>query len=859
MSVISTESSPRQRIRREPRGSAAALVARALARSLLHRPIRVIAAVAGGIGGVVLSAAVLMIAVPVLFSTRIAPIEGLKPDVVAVSADATAGISDELATQVTRQSGATASARLLMASTTARSGSDFTRVAVLGVDLLTLPSMLDSSALGGRSAVPPLAPGQAYLSRSWAGEHGFAVGDRIEVTTPTGLTGWQIAALLDADLANHGATVIAQTADVQAAFNRSDSSDIVLLRGPDTGQLRERAAQTVAGAAQVTSPGHIFDSYNRIFLTPLMLVAINAAIAILTGSVVLFLTWRLVLTDARPVLSRLRLVGVRNSDLVIGSGLVLLPILLATYLIGATAGILLGRGLSSFRTQITNFTGQAFDPGLTLPLPLIGAFAAAVIMFGVAWLSGLWQLRRTTAIDAIAGRDVKLAATAQVWRLVAVGVGAYVLAGVIIGVGKGIVQALAVLPVIVGLAVLSTVLPVLGGALLRRISTGPTGLLVGRQLEMSWRRNAALGITFAAALFSSLTVMGGSSSIRSDIDESMARVTSGDMFVAATPLGESMAAEQFPVALREQISRMSGVTSVDSFALSYPVIDGGRNLIEEIGGDGAGQAKPRVAAGPQDAISGARSIFDYLTGDDVAVSTGFADLHDLKVGSTLDLPTPHGHLTVHVVALVDDSISDGGMVLAGHAVYEQVAGPGIYSIGIKFAPDVDRSAMRQQLEHLVSAKYPRAVVLDLAEYRGGVSSILGRLMSSFIVFAWVMYGIAAVVGVATLASSMSERARGLALTRLIGGPARKVQRLVGIEAVVIVVITWLIAVPASLIGIPAMIGGQSLVSGLRPPSLTPVTMIAVSLPVSVLSVCVALFIARRSMAAQSISEVLVDE
>lgn len=863
MAAATAESrSPRtifDRTGRARRLASAALVARALARSLLHHPIRLIAAMAGGIGGVVLTTAVLMIAVPVLYSTRIPPMEGLKPDVVAVAANATVGISNQLAAATVRESGATSSSKLTMASTTVRAGSDLTQVAVLGVELLTLSAMLDVHTLSAQTGLAPLAPGEAYLPRAWADERGFSVGDRLEVTTLTGLTNWRVAALVDAAVANRGAAIMVPASDMAAAFDRAGTSDVLLLRGADTAQVREKAAQVIGGAGRASSPDHIFDSYNRIFRTPLTLVTINALLAILTGSVVLFLTWRLALADSRPVLSRLRIVGVSTGGLVFGSGLVLLPIMVSTYIIGAIAGCLLGRGLSSFRDQITSFTGQALDTGMTLPLPLLGAFAATVVMFGLSWLSGLWQLRRISAIDAITGRDATVASAGWAYRLLLVGLLALVTAAVIATVSTGLVRASAALPNVLALVVLSTVLPVVAGTVLRKVTSGPTGLFIGRQLEMSWRRNAALGITFAVALFTSLTVVGGSSSIRHEIGASMARVTSADLFVAAAPLGESMAAEQLPVSLREDIRRLPGVISVDSFALSYPVIDGGRNLLEEIGGDAAGQTAPRIVDGPAEVLDGSRTVFEYLSGDNIAVSTGFAEIHDLQIGSPLELPTADGTSTGNVVALVDDSVSDGGMVLVGHDMYEKVAGEGLYSIGVKLAPDVDRAAMHEQLKQMVASAYPRADVLTLDEYRGGVTSILGRLMSSFVVFAWVMFGVAAVVGIATLASSMAERSRGLALARLVGGRAPQVRRLVAIEAVIIVAITWMLALPAALIGIPAMLGGQSLVSGLQPPPTIPVTMMAVSLPVSILSVCIALVIARRSCAEQSIAEILADE
>src|ERR1700685_1915119 len=68
-----------------PRVAAALLVARALGRGWLRRPVRLIVAIAGGVGGVLLSTAVLTIAMPVIASTRTPPIEGLTNGVGAVT------------------------------------------------------------------------------------------------------------------------------------------------------------------------------------------------------------------------------------------------------------------------------------------------------------------------------------------------------------------------------------------------------------------------------------------------------------------------------------------------------------------------------------------------------------------------------------------------------------------------------------------------------------------------------------------------------------------------------------------------------------------------------------------------------
>ena len=139
----------------------ALLVARALARSWLHRPIRLLMAIAGGVGGVLLTTAVLLIATPVLMSTRIPPVEGVAPHIIAVAARAPSGMSAGLVNKVVRGSGVAAASRVVVANTTVRDGHhDFVPVVVLGVDIL-LESMLEADAASGAHSA--CQPNQAYL------------------------------------------------------------------------------------------------------------------------------------------------------------------------------------------------------------------------------------------------------------------------------------------------------------------------------------------------------------------------------------------------------------------------------------------------------------------------------------------------------------------------------------------------------------------------------------------------------------------------------------------------------------------------------------------------------------------------
>jgi putative ABC transport system permease protein len=818
-------------------------------------------AVTGGIAGVLLTTTLMMIAWPILKSTQTPPVQGVDPKVIAVAARAPAGMSAELATRVERGSGAAQSSRLVVASTTARVGSGgFDPVVVIGTDA-AFPYVLDAATRHRLDAanLPPLRSDEAYLERDWARKRGLAVGDHFDLTTPTGPVTLRVAALSPIGFAN-GSSVIVRPRTAASIFDRGGSVDVLLLlpRG-DPARARERAAALVDGAADVVTPSEVFSSYGRIYRTPLMLVAMFGAIALLVGAVVLFLTWRLVLADSRPTLSRLRLIGVRSGDLLLGSWLALVPVLLTSYAVGATAGCLIGGSLSSARSQITNFTGQAFDLSPSLPPALIAGLVAALAMFGFAWLTGLWQLRRATAIDAIAGREtVGVARSRALWPTLA-GVVCFAVAGAVLALVSGAARAAAGVPLVLGVVLLSAALPVLAGAAIRAFSSGPSGLLVGRQLEVEWRRNAAFGVTFALALLGSTTMFGAASSVRKDIDASSDRWTKGQLYLTAAPLGETYESERFSPALRDEVDAIPGVRSTIAFSYVNAVVKGGRRLVENVGGDAAALTAPRLTEGPADALEGRRTLWDLLRGNDIVVSSNFARTQDIGVGSEVEIPVADGHRTGRVVAVVDDSISDGGMVMVGHDLFREVAGASrVFYVGARLDPGADQAAVRERLD-AIARRHPRAEVLSVDEYRADVSSLLGRLMSSFNLFALVMYGVAALVGTATLASSISERRRAVALTRLVGGRRRAVEMLLGVEALVTVTIAWAVAGLGGLLGIPVMIAAQSVFSGLLPDMREPVGIIGLSLLMTGFATALALLVARRSVGDRPLAELVADE
>ncbi|MCM6773129.1 FtsX-like permease family protein [Nocardia sp. CDC159] len=831
------------------------LVARALARGWWRRPIRLIAAIVAGIGGIMLTTAVLLLAATVMGAIRNAPVQGVADGTIAVEAQAQAGMSEDMVAKIAAASGGAATSRMVVANTELNIDGRFRPVVVLGVDPM-LPGMLDPSAVALADGRMSLTPGAVYLAERWAGEHGIGTGDDIAVATTTGVARWKVAGLLRQDFANRGAVAIAPIADVAKAYERGTNTDVLLLKPGrfDESETRSAVSAVLDGAAQVKDPADLFSGFNRTFKTPLSILAMFAAISILTASVVLFLTWRLVLTDAGPILSRLRLLGARPRDLMFGSGAVMIPILLVTYVIGAAAGLLLGRRLSAFTTQITNLTQQALNPGFPWLPAVLGALGGAVVMFGFAWLSGLLRLRRVAAIDAVNNRNTAAVTPSKITTPMLTAVAALVLAIVILLWAPTLLKAAALVPLLYAVAVLCTVVPVLAGTVLRRSAQGPTGLFVGRHLEVGWRRNAALSITFAVAMVTAIAMSGVSTSIKNEVGNSVDRWSRVNLFVQAAPTGELLTGEAMPTALAAELERVPGVRTAYGFSYASVGIDGARYPLWSWSGSRLGElTRLRVTEGPVD-------VLESSTDDTVAVTSNFARIQRKDVGSTLDLPLPDGHRTVRIAAIVDDSVSDGGTVIASEGLFRLLVGAsGVNTFCLDLVPGADRVAVERQVRSLLADRYPRARTIDDAGLRASFVSLTGRLVSAFEAFAWVMFVVATAVGAATLASSLAERQRAIALTRLTGGRRRSVRRQLLIESTIIVAVAWVVAVPGGLLAMPAMMSALSVQSGLLPPITIPVPLLVLSLPLTLAALLIALFVARRSSQEIPLAELVAQE
>ncbi|MFK4071119.1 FtsX-like permease family protein [Streptomyces sp. NPDC029674] len=830
------------------------LVSRSLSRSWRRSPARMASAVAAGIGGVLLTTAMLLVSFSVLDAIKGASIGGIRENVVAVEARAPGGLTEGVATRAEQETGVKASRVSVISTRASHPGQDSDPVIVFGIDQ-RLASLTDDG-LARQIERSTLGADEVFLTEKWADDHGLKKGDKVSVTSPQGVQKWRIAALLKGDVANQGAVVIAPQPTVATAFDRGSHSDVLLFdgKGKDRAGLEAAAEKAVAGAADIKKPSEVLSGYSKTFRTSLTILGMFAAIAVITAAVVLLLTWRLALDDARTTLARMRLIGVRTRHLMFGSAAVMVPLLLGTYVVGAGLGIWVGSMLSTFTKQITDLTQQAVTPGLPWQGPVIGSFIAVVVMFAVAWLSGVRRFTKISAIEAVTGRDRIALLPGGVRRPLIGGLGALAVGVLLVVFGGPMVKSGSLLFLFVGAALLSVALPVVIGTVLRKGEPGPVRLAAARQLQLGWRRNAALAITFTVAIVASLSMAGVSSSIKDEVAGSVERWTQGELYVQAAEVGHNLQNEKFPVSMEKELHQVDGVSAVTSFTYASVTHEDRKVQVWNWGkGDSEKLTRLKTTEGDPDFV---RTLKD----DEIAISSNFSRTQKLDVGDTMDMPLPSGHREVRVKSVLDDSASDGGMIVAGSGLYRELtASQGVYEYYIGVEDGADVATVKKALEQKIGERYPEAVVLDQQGMRDAFAGITARLVSSFEAFAYVMFVLAVLVGGATLASGLVERQRALGLTRLAGATRRMINRQLVLESVAVAAGSWLVALPVGILAIPGMIDAQSGQSGLVPPLSVPLVLSVISLPLVILCMLLALAVGNPRRANPPLRVLLAQE
>jgi putative ABC transport system permease protein len=632
-----------------------------------------------------------------------------------------------------------------------------------------------------REGTLPAGPGEIVLDAGTARRGGFGVGDRVDVVLQVGRRTFTLVGIVGFGETDSllGATMVGfDLPTAQTALGKEgvvDEVDVVAEDGVDARELRSRIAAAlpddveVLTGEQVAADGTaaVEDSLG-IFTTVLL---VFAGVALFVGSFVIWNTFNVLVAQRRREVALLRAVGGSRRQVLGG-------VLLEAAVVGTVSGalgLLGGVGLAATIRWVLTVVGVDLPTTTPTvePRTVVAAFGIGLGVTSVAALLPAWSASRVSPMEAL--REVvpsqagsgRLRHTAG-WLVTGSGAALLAVAAVV-----GDRRWWTVVAALVTFAGLVFVGPMLARGLARLAGRAPRGSawrLAARNVGRSSRRAAATALALTIGLTVVVAVAVTAASLKDSVTEAVSGGNRSDLIVQPPPSSMGMSPSvadllrsrddvRDVVALREWGAQVDGhdalVTGLDTAGLDH-VIDLG------------------IESG---------SLADLRPGG-LLVSTARADDLGVATGDEVTVTFPEtGDQTMRVVG----TFSKGSLINASYVITMADLDANVSmdldaAVLVTTAPGIDPDTAKADLEEAL-ADYPDVEVMTPADVtrsaRQSVDQLLG-IVTALLLLAVVV----AVIGIVnTLALSVVERTRELALLRAVGGARRQVRAVIRRESV----------------------------------------------------------------------------
>jgi putative ABC transport system permease protein len=315
-------------------------------------------------------------------------------------------------------------------------------------------------------------------------------------------------------------------------------------------------------------------------------------------------------------------------------------------------------------------------------------------------------------------------------------------------------------------AILSRVLPQFFGA---------GGRVAAESLLRSPTRT---GITVAAIALL-MTVGLTADSLATSLSRSIGAYFAGgflrcDLAVSAVATEGGWLETPLPESLAEELLAIPGVKAADLIRILPGHIYRGQRVA--IGGGSAAVFDPeRYPSGWYRAGDAVRAAEALQAGTGANVSVSLADRFDLHVGDRLELDTPRGRLSLGIVGVVPDYMSDrGSIILNRQLLVERWGDRSVNRIHLFLEPGVSPDEVRRNIGRRLGQRYR----LKLLEPEQVVEFHTAQVKRAFLLMDAIQLLIIAVTvaGILDLLlSAILERRRELSLWRVIGAAERTVR------------------------------------------------------------------------------------
>jgi putative ABC transport system permease protein len=667
---------------------------------------------------------------------------------------------------------------------------------VLGVDMTGDRSLRDYDFESGDEAVieDPLVflarPDSIILTREFAERNRLAVGDELALGTVLGTRRFTIRGVMTAGglaSAFGGSLAIVDVYAAQKMFGRGrtfDRIDLAVKPGVTIDQARTELQHRIGTGFQIDPPegrGRQFEAMTSAYS---MMISISSVLALFIGMFIIYNAFQIAVTQRRSEIGILRALGATRRQirwLFLREGAI-------TGLVGSIGGLALGliiaRAIAgSIGTLLTDIYGVAqradevgTDPlvlGLALLLGVATSIVAAVI-----------PARQAAAVDPVqalqkgkyqvlsAGENRARAAIAM---LAAVASIACLTSGgsrPIFYIGYTLAMAVALLLApLLTLALSRALRPVL--KLLRPVE----GALAADSLIQAPRRTSASVSAVMLSLALVVAFGGMARASYTSISEWMDTTFNPDLFVSPSqdivtrPL-------RFPASMAQELSSVPGIRLVQSVRSVRVVFRQAPVMIvaTDIASIAQTARLPPVAG---DAVA---MYEQTAAGLGVMVSDNLAELQQLRLGETLEIPAPYGTLRLPVVGIVVDYSDQLGTILIDRSVFRQYWRDDAVSLfRVYVEPGAGMRGVRQRILERYAGER-QVFVLTNAE----VKAFILRLTDQWFSLASVQVAVAVLVAILgivnTLTVSITDRRRELGVLRAVGGLHGQIRRTIWMEA-----------------------------------------------------------------------------
>ena len=710
------------------------------------------------------------------------------------------GVPSELLAKIAALPGVAHAASSL--EVTARAPDYGESLLVLGVDMLGDLHFLPFNVQSGERSVirDPLSfvndPHALLLSRSFARRHGLQEGSELRLLTAEGPKSFHVRGVLEDSgaAASFGGQVAVMFLDAaQVSFARGtfvDRIDVALGDRAQLAAVRATVTAAVGGDYSVDEPQQV-GTRLRSLAAPLELaLAITGLLALIVGGFLVYNAVAIAVAQRRHEVGILRALGETRSGMVwlfmLESAILAIP--------GALLGLAVGRGLarlsvaSTLETLDSIFVSASQLAPALKPNLVLRACLAGVLM---ALFAAYFPARRGTAFDpAVVLRGASNVELKQPPVRLLLGCAVLAACASLLPIFDGTaLGGFAQLACILASAALATpaFMIAMRAVCVRAVDGvfGIPGRLGLDYVERTLSRSTINVLALMVAVGMSISVSTWLGSFERSLAKWAEQVGSAELTVTRGSPVLDRRHVPLPATAAERVAQIPGVSNVQRFRMLDVQLPEAKLRLVATDIDVFLRETQRRHKGWEVVDGAPLSPGDLTRQRGLVLSENAAHLLHVRAGDSLSLPTPDGHISVRVRAVVVDFTSESGTAFIDLGLFhhhfqdDAVDGLSVY-VDPRRSPDSVAVAVRAAL-----SGEDRDATVFVTETKSVERHLLGTLRRAFsysraVEVMTLIIGLLGVIG--TMIAAVLDRQREIGMLRAVGATRAQVALSIVVEA-----------------------------------------------------------------------------